>query len=323
LAGAFAVLVFVHALIRARRHQAAVIYRLVYSGCTVVIATLLAGTVVLSLDPGRHLVSDGRLGAVGAVLALAIYPLVNLALVTCVLYLVRRPVALRELAPPLDDVGLELATLCVGVLLAETVLQVPELAPLSIVLVIVLRRSSLVRVLQQQATRDVKTGLLNAAAWRQQAENELQRATRDRSPVTVLMIDLDRFKQLNDSYGHLAGDNTLGAVASSITDTLRGSDVVGRYGGEEFVALLPGVDLAGGQAAAERLCARIRGLTLAHGGSVSASIGVSTAERTDGILLDTLVADADSAMYRAKNGGRDQVRVGCRQTPDAAGVTAG
>jgi diguanylate cyclase (GGDEF)-like protein len=256
------------------------------------------------------------------VLALVIYPLINQALVTAVIYLVARPKRVREAMLTWDEQGLELATLCIGILIAEALLKAPVLTPVSIVLVLVLRRSALVRTLQQQAMRDAKTGLLNAAAWRAQSEQVLKRAARDYSPVAMLVIDLDHFKRLNDSHGHLAGDNALRVVAGAITETLRSSDVVGRYGGEEFVALLPGVDLAGGPAAAERVCARIRELVLEQGGNVSASIGVSAAYRAEGLELDTMLGDADAAMYRAKSAGRDRVAVGQQFATTGVAVVA-
>lgn len=307
LAGCFAVLLYMHTLLRAARHQSALPFRLVYTGATEVLATVAAGGVVLALDPGRHLVADGRLASIGVVLALALYPLINQSLVSGVIYLVTRPARLRDVMLTADDETLEVATFILAIMVAESVVHAPVLAPLSLILVVVLRRSSLVLQLQQQALRDGKTGLLNAAAWRDAAQHELTRAARAGTALSVLMIDLDCFKGLNDRYGHVAGDDTLRAVAGCITDTLRGSDIVGRYGGEEFVALLPEVDRSAGVAAAERLCARIRELALNHGGTVSASVGVSAVEVPRGVTLDEVIVAADTAMYAAKRAGRDRV----------------
>jgi diguanylate cyclase (GGDEF)-like protein len=307
LAGGFAALVYVHALLRAHRHQAAHPHRLTYTGATEVLATFGAAGVISALDPHRSLFGDGTLAAVAVVLAILTYAVINQVLVSSVVYVVVRPERIRSAMLTPDDLLLELATLCLAALLAATVLHAPLLAPLSLVLIIVLRRSSLVRQLQQQATRDPKTGLLNAGAWRDQAERELARDAREARPVSVLMIDLDHFKTLNDTYGHQAGDATLKAVASCLTDALRGYDAVGRYGGEEFVALLSEVDELTCELIAHRLGDRIRALTLAHDGGVTASIGVAYAPEPAGLSLDELIVVADRAMYAAKGAGRDRV----------------
>ena len=160
--------------------------------------------------------------------------------------------------------------------------------------------------MQVQATRDAKTGLLNAGAWRHEAERELVRAERLEAPVTVFMLDLDHFKNLNDAHGHQAGDAALKAVADCIGDALRGYDAVGRFGGEEFVALLTDIDAVQAGKVANRLLERIRTLRLAHEGSITASIGVGVG-RSDAHSVDDLISVADQALYVAKNSGRDRV----------------
>ena len=104
--------------------------------------------------------------------------------------------------------------------------------------VLVLHRAVLVHQLAEAARTDLKTGLLNAAAWHTQAERALSRNRRDDSPRGVLVLDLDHFKRVNDTYGHLAGDNVLVAVADALRGEVRDRDLVGRFGGEEFVVLL-------------------------------------------------------------------------------------
>ena len=202
------------------------------------------------------------------------YPVVQQTLVTSVIYIVSnasRRVPLREVMLSRDDQMMEFATYSLAVLLAIAVVFAPLLSPLVLVLIVVLRRSALVQELQVQATRDAKTGLLNAGAWRQEAERQIVRAERLHGSMSVVMLDLDHFKVLNDTYGHPAGDATLQAVASCLTEALRGYDAIGRYGGEEFIALLNEADETVSTAVAERLCARIRGLDLAarrHGDGV-------------------------------------------------------
>src|SRR5262249_24393193 len=158
------------------------------------------------------------------------------------------------------------------------------------------------------------TELLNAAAWRQLAQRELQRAARQGTATAVLVIDMDEFKLLNDIYGHLAGDEALSAVAAALSDELRGYDAVGRFGGEEFVALWPGVDATAAVRVAERVRQRIERLDVSvkrHAGpdshiAVTASIGVASA--WGAAELDDLLRDADAALYRAKGAGRNTVR---------------
>jgi diguanylate cyclase (GGDEF)-like protein len=320
MAGGFAVLVYAHALLRAHRHRGAYPHRLAYTGATEVLATLAAAALIDRFDANRSLFGDGTVAALAVLAAIVTYAVINQALVSAVVYVVVRPAQIRSAMLTTDDLLLELATLCLAVLLGATVLHAPLLAPLSVLLIIVLRRSSLVRQLQQQATRDAKTGLLNAGAWREQAERELARDAREQRPVGVLMIDLDHFKVLNDTYGHPAGDAALRAVASCLTDALRGYDTVGRYGGEEFVALLSEVDEPTCELVAHRLRDRIRSLVLPHGGGVTASIGVAVVPRPAGFSLDELISVADRALYAAKGAGRD--RVVLADAPAAAGAVA-
>lgn len=306
LAGGFVVLLYAHALLRARRHQATQPYRLVYTGATAVLAAMAASTVIDAFDVSRMTIGVTLWSALAVLAAFVTYSVLQEFLVVTVLWLIRRPAPLRVVVGGPTERAMELATLALGVLLAVTVLHAPYLSPVVMLVVVVLRRSALVHELQQQATRDAKTGLLNAGAWRQEAERELIRAERIDGPISVLMIDLDHFKALNDAYGHQAGDGALKAVADCISDALRGYDAVGRFGGEEFAALLADAD--GGQAerVATRLCERIRDLRTPHGGAVTASVGVGVG-RSGHHTLDDLISVADQALYVAKNAGRDRV----------------
>jgi diguanylate cyclase (GGDEF)-like protein len=308
LAGAFAAALHVHNAVGVLRNGGSRAFQVVYVAATEIAATMVAAQVVAHYGAGQTNVGSGLVGA-GAVLAAMFgYAVVQQGLVTGCIYLVRRPGRIRDVTLSRDDETLEFATLALAALFAVAVVHAPYLSTLVLVLIVVLRRSALVRELEVQATRDAKTGLLNAGAWRQEADRELVRAERVSGALSVLMIDLDHFKLLNDQYGHPAGDATLRAVADCLSETLRGYDAVGRFGGEEFVALLADTDAAVSEAVAERLCQRIRRLELAHGGRISASIGVGV-----GVAgthqLDQLIAIADKALYAAKGSGRDQVRV--------------
>ena len=122
-------------------------------------------------------------------------------------------------------------------------------SPLHAVLVlpplVVLHRAVLVRHLQEVASTDGKTGLLNAAAWQDRAARVLERAQRGQGGAALLILDLDHFKHVNDRHGHLAGDRVLSSVAEALRAEVRDNDLVGRFGGEEFVIMLPGHEGAG------------------------------------------------------------------------------
>jgi diguanylate cyclase (GGDEF)-like protein/PAS domain S-box-containing protein len=167
--------------------------------------------------------------------------------------------------------------------------------------------------LKQLATTDSLTGLLNRRSLDQVLENDLARTGRDRQPLSVLMIDVDRFKAYNDRYGHQAGDACLKLVANCLREAaLRPGDSLARYGGEEFVAILPNADEDGAFLIADRLRRSLRDLALPHEGSekgiVTVSIGIASYAGT--ILHrhdDQLLQRADEALYDAKAAGRDRV----------------
>jgi diguanylate cyclase (GGDEF)-like protein len=214
-----------------------------------------------------------------------------------------------------DDNLLEMSTLCLGGLASVAVLYEPWLTPLVLMPMILLQRGALIRELETVASTDSKTGLLNAIAWEQLAQRELSRSSRDSLSVAILIIDLDRFKAVNDVYGHLVGDVVLREVGRCLIAELRDYDTVGRFGGEEFVALLPDVGALEAGVIAERVRARINTLqmsvlsptTVVSGDSVlSASIGVACFPQ-DGADLQELLHASDAALYVAKNAGRNRV----------------
>jgi diguanylate cyclase (GGDEF)-like protein len=171
------------------------------------------------------------------------------------------------------------------------------------------------RALNTLATHDGLTGLANRRYLDATIEREFRRAVRSRQPVSIVMIDIDHFKDYNDCYGHPAGDDCLCAVARSIEGCLRrAGDLAGRWGGEEFVVVLPGSDATRAVAFAETMRLAVRGLALRHGrserGIVTLSAGVATfvPGRSAG-AWQALVADADAALYAAKASGRDTVKM--------------
>jgi diguanylate cyclase (GGDEF)-like protein len=164
----------------------------------------------------------------------------------------------------------------------------------------------------KDARSDSKTGLLNAATWEQESKAEVARAVRTRTPLAVALIDIDRFKAVNDTYGHIVGDQVIKEIARTLGHLLRDYDLAGRFGGEEFSLLLPQTRAVDALRIAERVRANIAGLCIIAGGEraqVTVSIGVAALDSGSQRELPDLMAAADAAMYRAKAGGRDQVQM--------------
>jgi diguanylate cyclase (GGDEF)-like protein len=162
------------------------------------------------------------------------------------------------------------------------------------------------RALAQAAVTDGLTGLKNHRAFQEALHSAAQMAERLQQPLSLIMFDIDHFKQFNDTFGHPAGDELLRQVAQVLRESARAYDVAARYGGEEFALLLPNTTLEQAVQVAERLRQQIRAIENPHA-PVSASFGVATYRR--GTPPATLVYEADAALYRAKRSGRDQVCV--------------
>jgi diguanylate cyclase (GGDEF)-like protein/PAS domain S-box-containing protein len=165
--------------------------------------------------------------------------------------------------------------------------------------------------LQHLATRDGLTGLANRRCFDETLLAEWQRATRQRQPLSLLMVDVDNFKQYNDAYGHLGGDQCLQRIAGAVAGEMRANDLVARYGGEEFAVILPNQSLKGAAIVAERVRQRVEQLHLPNLGSaqhvVTVSIGAATALAAPDTEPCQLVATADAALYRAKHMGRNRI----------------
>lgn len=164
------------------------------------------------------------------------------------------------------------------------------------------------RELKKRSTRDGLTGTLNRGAFEERLDAECRSADRHDRPLSLLMVDIDHFKRINDNYGHPTGDDVLRTLARLLDEATRPGDVVARYGGEEFVVILPESGETGAAAMAERLrdgveAARFDGLT---GLAVTVSIGHAT-RRPHSLTPDDLIEAADEALYRAKEGGRNRV----------------
>ncbi|MEC7728088.1 MAG: diguanylate cyclase [Pseudomonadota bacterium] len=164
--------------------------------------------------------------------------------------------------------------------------------------------------LEQMATRDPLTGLLNRREMSRVLDEELQRARRYQRPMAVLWVDFDHFKDVNDTYGHAAGDSVLRSISRLLLGSVRSVDSIGRFGGEEFVIVLPEMDLEEAQETAERLRRKVaeEPQPLGNGEAVPLTISVGVAVYPDhGQTASTLCAAADKAMYLAKDRGRNCV----------------
>ena len=320
LAAAVIGVVYLHLWQRVWRPARVPLYRHVYTTATVLLAAGAAHAVVeraggLPSGPGDVI------GVVGVGAAVLLYVLVNTVLVAAAIATTRERPGTRDLIGRWDDNALEVATICMGALAAVALGSTPGLVALVLPPILVLHRAVLVRQLEEEASTDAKTGLLNAAAWQTEASRMVRRTSRAGGSAAVLILDLDHFKTVNDDYGHLAGDVVLAAVAAELRAGVREPDIVGRFGGEEFVVLLP--DLAGGVAGhgqmyevAERVRKRVAALDVAvctpDGGltitGLSVSVGAA-AVPADGTTLEQVMKAADTALYAAKRDGRNLVRV--------------
>jgi diguanylate cyclase (GGDEF)-like protein len=282
------------------------------SNAAIIVLSCYAAQAVLrlaGLDDIRSAISHGWPGTFAVAAAGATFFVVNALLVLPA----RREVGRtpEALFGNWADNGLEVATLCLGALNALALATLPGLVILALPPLLLLHRTVLVKQLEVAAHRDEKTGLYNTSGWHALAERTLAAAARQRSTFGLLMLDLDHFKQVNDTYGHLAGDAVLRAVAEAIISAVRGrGDAVGRFGGEEFVVLLPGI---GGQdigPVAERIRRAISALKVEANHTpitgLSVSIGMALYP-TAGTALQRLLDAADTALYHAKATGRNKV----------------
>lgn len=166
--------------------------------------------------------------------------------------------------------------------------------------------------LYRQATRDPLTGLFNRRALFERLQTEVLRADRYMRSVTVLLLDLDRFKRVNDQYGHLVGDKVLQSFAIAAQNAVRNVDLVGRYGGEEFLVILPETDAKNALEVAERIRESCEALLVKtdDGLDVRFTTSIGMAQWQEPEELSELVERADNALYRAKTGGRNRVEIG-------------
>jgi two-component system cell cycle response regulator len=164
--------------------------------------------------------------------------------------------------------------------------------------------------LRVQATHDSLTGFLNRFAILEALNREVTRSAREGTPAAVIMADLDHFKQVNDTYGHAAGDDVLRESARRMLSSIRAYDSIGRYGGEEFLIIAPGCSVDEATIQAERLRASVSAAAIdADGSAVLMTMSVGVAATREGKRADDLLRAADEALYQAKDGGRNRVEI--------------
>jgi len=259
-----------------------------------------------------------RPGAVLAAIGCAVlFNVLNTGIVAVAAHAAQPEAGWAEVLWDRESLLLDLTEICVGVLVVIACALSPVLLCVALPPVIVLQRSLMHQQLQAAARTDAKTGLLNATAWQREADTEIARARRAGESLALLLCDVDHFKRVNDTYGHLIGDDVLRGLAAELRQQVRGSDVVGRFGGEEFVVLLPRADAEEACKIAERLRHRASVMGVyadSDAVNVTISIGVAVLG-THGRDLFELLAAADLALYRAKDAGRDQI---CLYSTDGA-----
>jgi diguanylate cyclase (GGDEF)-like protein len=312
---ALTVVVYLHAWYRTRPGR---LYRKLFSGATMVLAPAAAIAVLELAGPtGYPIIPHGLPGLVALIGAGTVYWLVNFGLVCCAVMMSDPLQPTRQAVGNLSDQIVVAASLGLGVTLAAMLVWAPWLITVLMITVIALHRALLLPHFQQAARTDSKTGLLTAGFWHEVAGREIERARRLVEPLGVLMLDLDHFKSFNDRMGHLVGDQVLRAVADGLRSETRPYDLVGRFGGEEFVILLPGVGTTQIEHVADRIRLRVSRLcVLVHGphdrpvtvDGISVSIGAAVCPN-DGNELDRLLQAADGALMAAKAAGRDRVHL--------------
>jgi diguanylate cyclase (GGDEF)-like protein len=207
----------------------------------------------------------------------------------------------------------ELAEMCIGTMLTFGVAGNIFLAPVALPVLVLLQRSLSHAQLLNESRTDAKTGLLNARTWEHEAKAEVARAVRARMALAVAVLDIDWFKLVNDTYGHLFGDEVLKEIAHCLPGVLREYDSAGRFGGEEFVLLLPHTRAVDAFRIADRVRDHISGLSLqttdGQTVQVTVSVGVAALDAGSRRELSELLAAADAALYRAKRDGRNQVQM--------------
>lgn len=306
--------IYLHAWLRVYKRRA-VLYRKLFSAATVVLGCAAAQWALHMFSASAPSELDGPRGLLALVVAGFLYWFVNYALVVAAIVMTNPANPVRTALGHASDVLIVTASVGLGSGMAIIATARPWLSPVLLLTILALHMGLLLPQFRAAARTDAKTGLVDATFWHDVAARELTRAKRLGSTVGVLILDLDHFKLINDTYGHLAGDRVLRAIADAVKHAVRSYDLVGRFGGEEFAVLLPGVGTDEVRTAAERIrfdIARLEVPVIDRGGvprvinGLTASVGAAVFPDTATELSPLLLA-ADEALYQAKNSGRDRV----------------
>ncbi|PXY21408.1 GGDEF domain-containing protein [Prauserella muralis] len=294
-------------------------HNFVFSAISHSLAAALAHLTYVALGPSdwHTLTGLGSLREFALVLVTAaVYEGVQVLYVGGILTLTSPNPTPRTVLGSKADNLLEAITTGLGAMTAVLLVTMPPTVAIMAVVTVVFNRLAELDQLQDDVVTDSKTGLLNMRGWSESAERALSRVSRADGTLSMLMIDLDHFKWINDTFGHPAGDDVLIAVAKALGEVTRPADIVGRFGGEEFLVLLPDADTAAAEVAAERVRRTISALRIEttdkRGERTeitdrTTSIGVAVYP-VDASTLDGLMQAADAAVYEAKENGRNQVR---------------
>jgi diguanylate cyclase (GGDEF)-like protein len=306
------------------RQRPVALYRWTFSCATVLLGTGAAAVVIavgLPHYPGvpSTTVLGGLLGLLVVAAAGAIRWLINAALVLAAILISTRHARAADVFDGFSEHLLEAGAMALGLVAATLVLVSPVMLAAIIVAMVALHRGVLVRQYQHAARHDPKTGLASAGWWHEQTEQMLVRARSRGEALGLLLFDLDHFKKINDTYGHLAGDTVLREVASALAGETRSSDLVGRWGGEEFVVAVTGVTTERAlESIADRFRRRISSLAVDIGcgddpqtvTDLTISVG-GTIYYPDSAIsaVDEILLIADTQLYRAKSAGRDRTSI--------------
>ena len=308
LAGWVAICVYSHARLRGMK---VALWKWTGTWAAITLSGYVAGQVFRAAQHGA-LPADGSAMVLGLVAAVAvIFVLVEAALYCGFAYLntATAEAGLRRWLADPDFYTTEFGVLATGALTAVLLTYWPGFVLVTVPIYAVMQRAIMHDHLKHEATHDGKTGLLNSETWRTVADYAVERARSSRAPLAVLMMDLDHFKDVNDTHGHVFGDVVLTRTADALMQLTRGADVVGRFGGEEFCLVLPNTVEDEARAAGERIRAALTALRFQYADiRVTTSIGIAMLLPGDELsTLDDLVGSADRALYRAKQAGRDRV----------------
>jgi len=318
LATATIVVIYTYLWFRVWKPARFPLFRHTFTTTTVLLAAIAAREVVEG-SGGTAAWSDGVHGIAALGAATLVYAAVNSLLIALAVAVSTPDATPSHLFGALDEIAVELATLCLGAMLALSLTVSWWFVLFAFLPIVVLQRAVMYRELAAAATTDGKTGLLTATAWNSRATDAIDRARRDSSSLAMLVLDLDHFKRVNDTHGHLAGDRVLAAVADAVRAEVREGDLVGRFGGEEFVVLLPGLPAARAahelEAVAERIRFRVTQLAVPVEtpdgpltiDDLSISVGGTMVGTAPGTTVEQVMAVADRELYRAKDAGRNAV----------------